>query len=374
MKPLVFRSALSAIIIALAGPVSALESIDEGENPQISSSVESAEIIDAESDFDELDWQDFEDEDNLDEFEEIGAEDGTIDLTVADQSTAADVKLYDRGAFYRLAPYYSSVGYTWALSDDSSVQVVDGSEWEVYQKLLRQSLVPEFITLEASIYPMPILGVAIKKELPEVYEDAEIGDDFNLVETVTAGFDEPYAVSVLLSNVSAFRPHEATADSAPNVGFMGYLLSAGDQHIFQNELIQDVWYELEWKVKGSFESGPESFDWGVQIGVKNHRNEDISDTLFVKFERNNILKGGSFWSLQQNTGYAFNFSVTRSDIEPVEIGAFITKYFPIANSDVTPALTIGVIRQNGRKYSGAFQEENSDVEEYTLAIRPTLAF
>jgi len=327
-----------------------------------------------EGDFDETEWQEFEIGDDLEGFEEITSDDGTIDLTAADPMTARDVKLQDTGGFYRLDPYYSSMGYTWALSDNSRVQIVDGGEWEVYQKLLRQSLLPEFLTLEVSVYPMPLAGVAIKKELPDVYDDAEFGDDFNLVETVTAGFDEPYSVSALFSNVSAFRPHDATSDRAPNVGFMGYLLSAGEQHIFQNELIQDFWYELEWKVKGSFESGPESFDWGMQIGVKNHRNDDITDTLYFKFERNNIVRGGSYWSLWENTGFAFSYSVTRSGFKPVEISAFITRFFPIANQAITPALAIGIIRQGGRKYSRDFQDENSEVETYTLAIRPTLAF
>jgi len=368
MKPLISQAAVSIILLTLAGNSAALESAEVGGNSRTDSPVLFAENTEAEDDFDELEWEEFEDGDNLEGFEEITAEDGTIDLT------AAEVTLQDTGAFHRLDPYYSSLGYTWALSDDSSVQIVDGNEWEVFQKLLRQSLLPEFFTLEASVYPMPVLGVAIRKELPDVYEDADFGDNFNLVETVTAGFDEPYSVSALFSNVSAYRPHEAAADSAPNVGFMGYLVSVGEQHIFQNELFQDFWYELEWKLKGSFENGPEAFDWGVQIGVKNHRNEDITDTLYLTLERNNILQGGSYWSLQENTGFAFNISVTRSGFESVEISAFITKYFPIVNSEVTPALAIGVIRQSGRKYSRDFQDENGDVEEYTLAIRPTLAF
>lgn len=336
------------------------------------------EWADEESDaeFDASEWQILEEEegefDTLEGFEEIDATDGIIDLSASE----GDQDLQAAGAFHRLDLYYISIGYTWALREDSSVQILDGDEWDVYQKLIKQSLLPSYFSLEASVYPMPILGVVIKKEWPDTYKDAQFTDDFNLVESVTSGFDEPYSVSLLFNNVSAYKPENADAGSAPNVGFMGYLLSVGDQHIIQNELVQDLWYELEWKVKGSFENGPESFNWGLQVGVKNHQNSHITDTLYCAVDRHKILKGGRFWSFAENTGYSASYSLSRSGLEPVEANVFITKYFPVSvsDSDLTPAIAIGLIYQSERKYSNAYQNEYGDVNKYILAIRPTLSF
>jgi len=79
---------------------------------------------------------------------------------------------------------------------------------------------------------MPCLGVLIKRNMENFYEANNIGDDFNLVKVITAGFEEPYAFSVFMGNVVSFKkPGEKRV--AGNHGYMGYLFSLQLQGIYQ---------------------------------------------------------------------------------------------------------------------------------------------
>ena len=95
------------------------------------------------------------------------------------------------------------------------------SEREIYQDLLLRSHKPRFILLEFSINPMPVLGAAIRHNSDHFYRQAQFSNDLNIVEILTAGFEEPYAVSLFMGNMVAYGESEA----GKNKGFMGYLIS-----------------------------------------------------------------------------------------------------------------------------------------------------
>ena len=48
-------------------------------------------------------------------------------------------------------------------------------------------------------------------------------DDLNIVEVLTAGFEEPYALSLFLGNMVTYGPSDS--GEGKNKGFMGYLIS-----------------------------------------------------------------------------------------------------------------------------------------------------
>src|SRR5258706_10931915 len=78
--------------------------------------------------------------------------------------------------------YYSSIGLYIPIGDD----LPDGGrldEGDVYQQLFRRSYSPNVIALEVSVYPMPILGVWLRKDHPGFYDNAP-----SVIQAVTAGF------------------------------------------------------------------------------------------------------------------------------------------------------------------------------------------
>src|SRR5678809_1213512 len=86
-----------------------------------------------------------------------------------------------------LGAYYSSIGLYVPISADPFPDGGRLEEVEVYRQLLERSWKPNVVAFEASIYPMPIAGVWLRKEYPDFYDRAP-----SLFQAVTAGFQEPW--------------------------------------------------------------------------------------------------------------------------------------------------------------------------------------
>ena len=129
-----------------------------------------------------------------------------------------------------LGAYYSSVGFYVPISADPFPDGGRLSEAEVYQQLLERSWHPNVAAFEASIYPMPILGVWLRKDHPTFYDIAP-----SVIQAVTAGFQEPWAVSAFFGSQMKFtRPEES--ERGTNRAHLGYLLlgrmqSHGNDHL-----------------------------------------------------------------------------------------------------------------------------------------------
>ncbi|HEB02752.1 MAG TPA: hypothetical protein ENI12_05910, partial [Nitrospirae bacterium] len=90
------------------------------------------------------------------------------------------------------------------------------------------SYIPRFMVLEASVYPMPIAGVLVKSNADQQYKNGGAINHFNVIQAITEGFEEPWAVSLFLGNVMNFKRAGSPEMEGGNKGFMGYLLSAGN--------------------------------------------------------------------------------------------------------------------------------------------------
>ncbi len=100
--------------------------------------------------------------------------------------------------------YYTSLGLFFALTDTPIPHIGERSEQELYLTLLSRAYAPRFLVIEGSVNPLPYLGTHIKREHPDFYEDAQVSGSFNWVQAVTAGFEEPWALSVFLGKAVDF--------------------------------------------------------------------------------------------------------------------------------------------------------------------------
>ena len=97
---------------------------------------------------------------------------------------------------FELDPYYTNVDYNVPLSGKPIPTITSDSEAVIYSELIKDSLIPRFMVLEASVYPLASAATYIKSHSPHLYRQAEIGrSGINLFESATAGFQEPWAVS-----------------------------------------------------------------------------------------------------------------------------------------------------------------------------------
>lgn len=269
-------------------------------------------------------------------------------------------------------PYYTSAGMFFPLSTDPILTITSDSELEIYSKLVEGSAIPRYMLLEASVYPLPVLGTYLKSESQDFYNRWQVGSGgSNLLESATAGFQEPWAVSAFFGNIANLvRPGETRTGS--NMGYTGYLVSAGAKHIKENVMISDNWYELEWKIKGKRNFPNDKMQWSFRVGGKFHDNPGITNVAYAAIHRNNLNADFPFldWIENSELDLKIHFSQLSGAIVRTEM--IVGKKYPIANKDYTPTLNIGFIWSSPEEYSGLLRSNEKNT--LTLVFRPSIEF
>ena len=272
---------------------------------------------------------------------------------------------------YELDPYYSSVSIYISLTNAPIPDVGEKAEVEIYKDMLLRSYLPRFILFEASVNPLPVLGVAVKSNMRDFYDWSEVSGSFNLVQAVTAGFEEPYAFSVFLGDVVNFvRPGEEVKSS--NKGYMGYLVSAGNYHIKENELVRDDWYEFEWKIKGDREFASLSTHWSFRIGAKVHENNEITDVLYVSLRRSRVDFEASPYAIFENSGFEYTYDMSSRSLAPVRHYFLVDKKWPLKSVKAALSVALGFVYDTDRKYSGSLNESKGS--SFQIILRPNIEF
>ncbi len=267
--------------------------------------------------------------------------------------------------------YYSNVALFLALTSKPIPQLGEKKESEIYRALLSGALIPRFMVLEASVNPLPYAGVYVRKNHPRFYDNAEVSGSFNWVKAVTAGFEEPYAVSLFFGNVVDFdipdRPE------VKGKGYTGFLVNAGNRHIKDNSLIGDDWREFEWKVKGDRRSPERKLSWSFRIGLKLHEHPEITDILFLSLRRSRLDYQQSRSSFLNNSGFEYTFDMDRRSLSAIRHYFFIEKKWPLKSRKMAPALAVGFVWESAKKYTGALGANRQD-DEFQFIIRPNIEF
>jgi hypothetical protein len=273
---------------------------------------------------------------------------------------------------WELDPYYSNLSFTIPLTKTPVPEVTDKNEFAIYGLLLKNAFFPRFVLFEAAVFPMPLLGVSTKKLAPDLYRTFNIGSkDLNLLEAITAGFQEPYAFSVFFGDLVAFvKPGEEKINS--NKGYMGYLFSYSNQHIKRNVLVHDHNLELEWKLKGDRIFAKEKLSWSFRVGAKIHDNPDISDTVYLGFRRNNLDFNAFFLSFLDNSSINLRWDFSMKNGRLLRQEYTVGKTIPIPDWRIALKLDVGIILEDPAIYSGTLRDTNS--QSVIAIIRPNIEF
>ena len=273
---------------------------------------------------------------------------------------------------YELDLYYSNVAMYIDIDRDHNVtDASDFSETQIYSHLLKNALFPNIILLEASLNPMPIAGLYFRQQNEPLYQKANIGD-FNLVRSLTAGFDEPYAFSLFLGRMLVFN-HAKKGHLGVNRAFVGTLLSASGHSIKENRAYKDKSLIIEFKLKGTRQYTKHSLDWSFRIGSKLHSNHDFSNTLYMGVRRSRIDFDESWVSLFYNTAYKAFFSVSAETFNLTETELTIEKKWPSSLFYKTVySLETGYLYNGNEKYAGKLRSDG--IDNHIFIIRPSISF
>ena len=275
-------------------------------------------------------------------------------------------------AMWEFDPYYTSVAMYAPLTGEAIPTITSDSELEILSKLIEGSAIPRYILLEASVYPMPVLGTHIKSQSPDFYQQWKIGNSsINILESATAGFQEPWAVSAFFGNIAKLvRPGETRIGN--NMGYTGYLVSAGSKHIKDNVMISDNWYELEWKIKGKRNFPNDKLQWSFRVGGKFHDNPNVTNVVYAAIHRNNLNPKFPFLDWLRNSELDLKMHFSQHDGAMIRTEIIAGKKYPLANKDYTPTLNIGFIWTSPKEYTGLLN--STDKNTVTLVFRPSIEF
>lgn len=269
--------------------------------------------------------------------------------------------LFDRGA------YYTSAGLYVPLTRQPTPNAGERSEAQIYWSLLRRALVPRFLVLEASVNPMPCLGLAARA-WTWGYRAADVGHDLNLVRALTAGFEEPFALSLFVGNVADFEVR-----GRPDVhgrGYLGVVASGGFGHIKDNQLFDDRWLELEVKLKGDRTSEEQKLSWSFRAGVKLHASPWIADLAFVGLRRSRVdYQEDSPWLANAGAEYRFDLSL---DGRPLRHFFLVDKKWPLGKGRAALVLGVGLLWESGAAYTGVLAGRRG--EALQALLRPNVVF
>jgi hypothetical protein len=298
------------------------------------------------------------------------AEETTSKVTRAEDVHSGEISKSELA--FELDPYYTTVDYNVPLSNKPIPTITSDSEAVIYSELIKDSLIPRFMVLEASIYPLATLGSYVKSHSPHLYRQGEIGrSGVNLFESATAGFQEPWAVSAFFGNVAKLqRPKEQRQGN--NYGYTGYLFSAGNKHIKNNTLIADDWYELEWKIKGKLDYAEEKLSWSFRAGGRYNSNKGVNNVAYVSLHRSNLDFRVPFLKWLENANYDLRMHFLQHGAQMVRLELIAGKKMPIQGWRYTPTLDIGLVWTSPNEYSGTLRDTQGN--RTTLVFRPSVEF
>ena len=273
---------------------------------------------------------------------------------------------------FEASPYYTNIDYNVPLGDKPVPTITSDSETVIYRDLIENSLIPRYMVLEASVYPVAWASSYIKEHSPRLYRQGEIGHSgINLFESATADFQEPWAVSAFFGNVAKLnRPGEKR--QGDNYGYTGYLFSAGNRHIRNNTFIADDWYEFEWKIKGKIDYPDEKLFWSFRAGARFNTNKNVNDVTYICLHRSNLDLRYPILAWLENANYELRMHFLQHGAEMVRLELIAGKKMPKAGWSFTPTLDIGFVWTSPNEYSGALREQRAN--SITLVFRPSLDF
>ena len=274
-----------------------------------------------------------------------------------------------------LDPYYTALSVTVPFSSATMAAQVDRGEWQTYLDATWRALIPRFLLLEASVNPLPLAGAAIRSSSEGFYHRARVTPSFNLIESVTSGFEEPYAFAVFLGGITDYSAGRKSRGHRRK-GYVGYLASYGNYHLMEGLFVPDNWLETEAKIKGDLVTDARKMSWSFRFGAKTHHNAEVTDTAYLGLRRDRIDYQKVPLSFLLSTGIDYRIDFRQGDLKPISQFVLVEKNFPYTTRNkktYTFSLGVGYQWQSPDKYRGGLALKRTRPESQIL-FRPNLKF
>jgi hypothetical protein len=252
-----------------------------------------------------------------------------------------------------LDPYYTAVNVAHDLSSEPIERLDSDKEGAADWWLVQHFLHPRDLLLEGSVNPMPIAGWALRKWQEDAYGDASVRGT-NLVQAITEGFPEPWAVSLFVGNVVNLVSSQDTS-KINGMGYSGLLVSWGNMHLVENRLVREDWLETEIKIKGDDIRSDRKLGWSFRCGWREHFDPDIRDAIYGSIVRRRTDFQYQGWDPLRNSSLELRMDLDRKSLPspvPLRIAAIAGKRFPFAKGVAAFCLSVGAVDELHPAYVG----------------------
>jgi len=259
-----------------------------------------------------------------------------------------------------------------------------GEEGEIYLRLGRRLIFPGYLLFQATGYPLSALSSYLETDRYNTYNRFTAYSDLNILRTVGAGFEEPYAFSIFLGNVLFLAYEDSSKNRLKQSGsaLAGFLISSGRHQIYNNIYLHDNWYQIELMLIGNLnEPKRRKISWNFRIGAKFHQNEFLRDVFTLSIERSRTDWRATKWSLVKNSVFKYRAYIPIPSTEnnhPAASQLFsYGKKFPINlfNRKVFFVLGFGIRWEWVKFYDHSLDQFDPDPKSQLIwLIQPNLEF
>ena len=247
-------------------------------------------------------------------------------------------------------PFERYLGVTLSFNPDKSylstyidfkkrkpVDLSTTGELTLYRRLFLKSLLPSFVLLELTYYPLTDLGGFLFKHKRSTYnrfgfDSPDVGNrgnfNINLIGAMASRYETPYALSLFLGDIIPFfiKSKNREANSPPlqaGSALMGFVLTFGQRRMKQLEILSDNWFHLSWKVKGNRKTPDRKMAWRYQIGYLYHSNHEFINAITFSALRDKATTNKMEFSLLNNSKVEYLFHIP---VERVSKGNDLTEF------------------------------------------------
>jgi len=259
-----------------------------------------------------------------------------------------------------------------------------GEEIDIYKKLGRQIFFPGYLLFQTTAYPLSALSSYLETDHLNSFNKFQLIDDINILRSVGAGFEEPYAFSTFLGNILFLAYYDSSQVKRKQSGsaLAGFLITTGNHQIYNNIYLHDKWYQLEFMLVGNLnEPRTRRLFWNFRVGTKLHENKLLRDVFTLSIERSHTDWRRTGWSIAKNSvlKYQGNFPMPfTGDKTPSASQLFsYGKKFPLNlfNRKVFMVLSLGIRWEWVRFYNHDLKKFNGDPSgQFIWLVQPNIEF
>ena len=287
-------------------------------------------------------------------------------------------KLSDHDAGLALVPGpYRSYGSAFlSLHHEAPVFIYQENETDLYTDLFYASFNPAYILTEATVYPVAVFSSWLKTDHLSMYQHFDLTDDLNLLDALASTYQEPWSISLFLGQLANFVTLTDSEDLAVvATGASGFVITTGQQQIFDGYLVQSSWARLEWKLKGAGGDQIRKHAWNIKIGYRWYGLPEIANTITMTYSRLKTEKGRHSWNVRHNSCTEIELQIPPSELKSgfSRITCSYGKFFPIRKYLI--GFKIGYGFERRREYRGVetgFSQERRVLQG--ILLQPMVLF